>query len=334
MGESNTCGNGAGTGGNAITDCRIHSFSYQLAALMNSQLIAAHEDSIMGMWGPGSSETTVDSRVTITSGWVNALASLGGALMSNSTTTNALTITPKNSVDTFKLWYVRSPGKDTVNIAIDGGSPATGGTTINANGTQTVQTATFTAASAAVRAISITRTAIGTGFDLIGWEAWDSTRSMVSFTNAGISGNHASNLASTTNAYASLNAMAAFAPDVLFLWLGQNDAVDATSISSYKTDMQSIITTGKISGDVLLMACAPFSITAASMAAQIAIRQAQIDLAASNDLPLIDPWTLFGGDYNLANADGLMTNTVHENVAGYSQIAALAFASIKQVPAI
>lgn len=329
-GESNTAGCGAGTGASGLIGCRTKSYSYQLASRFNAYFAPTHEDSFFGPNGAIEPSFQGDNRLVFGAGWTTDTSSLGGSTMQNTTTTNPVTFTPLNNVDTFTVWYIRNSGKDTIAVTVDGGAPTTGPSSVNTAGSLSAQSFTVTAASPGSHALALARTGVGAGFTLIGIEAWDSTRSMVSFINCGSAGAQVSSLAAVGNPYTSRTMAGTVAPDLTVLIEGQNDATAGTSEVSYKANMQLCINTMLVSGDVVLGVIGPMATTAASLAAQQAIVQWNYDLAFTNDLPIID-MTRRLIDYTTANADGFMFSAIHENSNGYAEYADVLYRALISV---
>jgi lysophospholipase L1-like esterase len=104
--------------------------------------------------------------------------------------------------------------------------------------------------------------------------------------------------------------------DLIFLMTEINDATAGTAVATYKSQMQTAITSAKTNGaSVVLVTSAP------SSAADVTLyTKALYELADSNDLPLIDLQDLLGS-YAAANALGLYNDGTHPNAAGNSVIA-------------
>lgn len=115
--------------------------------------------------------------------------------------------------------------------------------------------------------------------------------------------------------YAPKSVIAAWNPHVSILCLEVNDSAQATVLTSYKTQIETVITTLKAVGDVILCTSNPFSAGGGPMSMYT---KTLYDLANTYDLGLIDITSMYGGTYAAATAAGLMYDTLHPNDAGYA----------------
>jgi len=316
-GDSTTRGTGAGTGGSLNVDGQANGYPRRLADMLNSYFIPARHSAVWGGgWGSGGS----DARLSMGAGWAisgaNGFNALGGATLSNNSTTNVLSFTPTGQFDTCVVWYGRQTSKGTFNLDIDGGSAtsvATAGVTATLSQTKTASLGTHT--------VNITPTTIGQGIDIVGIDCYNSAAPDVRVWNCGRSGAIASDLALAGNAIQSLTVLQTVAPDLTVLNIGINDMVAATSQSSYQASINAIITGARVTGDIVLMVPTPIDPGNATQDLQNQFRAWLLDLAKSNSAPLIDMsarWI----NYSAANTDGLMGNGNHPSALGYADEAA------------
>lgn len=230
----------------------------------------------------------------------------------NDLTTNAgggsLTFNTRVACVGFKLYGYLSPG-GTVTVTTDGGTPDTW--TIAAGSPW--RTFTKTGLSDATHSIAISTAA--TGFALRGIELTYANGSKVIMDNHGRQSSTASqwNDRSSFITYgtSTFDAVTTALPDVCIVNLGTNTP---TSEADYNSLLDYIVTTKGI--PTLLVVPGGLGGTAAESTYD-ARRQRIYDNADRLDLPVLDFGRVIGG-YTAANLAGLMGDTTHENVRGYS----------------
>jgi lysophospholipase L1-like esterase len=317
LGDSTTAGTGANTGTSGQAGAYPYAYPALLKSILNSRLATAIDGAVFGQSNGGVvGYGTFDTRVTLGAGWGTSIAAIG-SLWYNNSTTNAFAFTPTEQVDTAIVWYVRNGTGATFTIDVDGGAALA---TVNANGASGFlgQTVTFTKGA---HTINVKRNGTGTDLYLGGIIAYDSTAPSISVWNWGYHGTTSTTWNSTTNAWSPANAVAAIAPDVVIYGLGIND-MGVTDVTTFKTNVQAIITKALIAGDCIIAIPNPVSTGAHAQSDQDAIRQALLDLACTNDLPVIDRYTELES-YTQANANGWMYDTLHPNKLGYAAVASL-----------
>jgi hypothetical protein len=285
--------------------------SRAIQAMLNNSLVGVPQSSFGDMGFTDYSYLgTYDTRVVRGAGWVAGALTLGGAGPANTTTTNAITYTFPNC-DTFDLYYIRNGGFGTFNYNVDGGS----NTLINADsgGGNSIAKITIAAGSLGSHTLSIAR-ASGTVY-LVGVESRNSAIQGVSVWNMGSSGKTSDYFTTTANSWGALTALKGFAPNLTIINLGINDRRDPNGpvpLATTIANLQTIITGAKISGDVLLLDPAASDATAAPLDRQATMSAALRALAFTNDIPFMSVPERFGL-YSVANANGLMSDTLHPN---------------------
>lgn len=317
LGESSTRGTGAGTGGSGTINEMAGSYCSWLATELNAFGIPAHQDSFLG-YSLGASGT--DSRVTLGSGWaIAASTSIGGTFLENSTNSNTLSFAPLNTVDTFRIWYITAGATNgTFTANIDGGATLA---TVNTNtGVGSVTSVTIGGSGSSIlpglHTVNVQQSA-GAKIDIVGFESYNATVSSVSFINAGWFGATAANLAAAASGFAPLAGYTAVAPNITLLMEMDNDVVNTTPIASYITSMQTLITTGKVSGDVILVI--PYWISSAA-SLQAPYQAALRTLANTNNVPLLD-FTQRYTSFTTQSTQGFMFDGNHMLSTGYSDLA-------------
>jgi hypothetical protein len=96
------------------------------------------------------------------------------------------------------------------------------------------------------------------------------------------------------------------APDLTIITVGSMDAYQSTSLPTFTANLQSVITESLLSGSVILVSNAPFGTSVVSVANQQSYIAAMKSLALSNNIPLIDVFSLmYGGSQALASNLGV-----------------------------
>ncbi len=110
-------------------------------------------------------------------------------------------------------------------------------------------------------------------------------------------------------------------PKLTIIEHATNEYAGQVALSTFKTNMQTLITRAKTFGDVLLL---PNGLVRAET--QTIHREAYLnvvaELAGSNNVSYIDMFNRWGGDYTYANTTlGMIYDTVHPNDVGHQDIA-------------
>lgn len=335
FGNSVVLGVGSGTSNTAFTSGEMKSLSApsQVSGLLNTAGVNSHANSFFGSgqnvsvttW-PSFFNATADPRIVIGSSWTpSTSATMGGAYLNATTSTNAFSFTPTVNVDTFDIFCaVRTGGGfGIIQADINGGTPVT----LNTNtgtGTISIQkmTVTGTLGSNTVNVKSNTGSAIFGGIS-----SYDSSKKWVDVMNGGWSGGIWSG--SGQGFMANAGAVAAItgtSPNIVILQGGINDWVGGLNTTTYVNSLQTMITAAKNAGsNVLLTTDNPTITTSASTATQLKYISFMYTLASNNNIPLLDLWQRWGS-YTSADAKGWVfhdnTNTnYHPNNTGYADIA-------------
>lgn len=301
-GDSTTVGQGAGTNADSkgITASRPNRVPAVLATELTAAGYTARDcgftvDNGMALFNQPSLPA-YDPRVVYGSGaWraqpLNTFAG-GGYLQPVADGASSFSFTPDFPCDTFEVVCFNS-NNYTIGLAIDGAAPATGpasfGVTSTGSGFSVV---TVKAASVGTHTLTVSATI--TGANLRGVRAFNSVQRAVDIIVPAILGGTAAQQASTGSGWQSRDALAYDAPDLTIINLGLNDAAANISSSAYSASLQQLITTAKLSGDVLLVSPHPASTGFASVAAQTGLRDAAKQLAITNSVAYMDFYSYFG----------------------------------------
>ncbi len=296
------------------TDGRKNSLVSQLAKIFTANgFPAQHESFLSGRVGAVMADfTAYDPRVTIGAGWTAAYDPVGGQRFGNSTTTNPIAFTPVAPFDNFTVLYPAAPGQGTSTVNIDGGASLG---TINANVTAALGKTTYTVALG-VHTINFAR-ATGSS-SLIGVLPWNSAERKTLLVNAAAGGEQVANAVSDPYAWANLRGAIALAPVLTVISYGINDLIAGRTVAAIGADLQTLITTGKTTGEVVLLSIPPqnLGVPATSAALVAALEAEYARLATVNDCGLVITRRVFL-DSATAYAEGLMgSDQVHPTQVG------------------
>lgn len=108
-------------------------------------------------------------------------------------------------------------------------------------------------------------------------------------------------------------------PVLTILAFGANDCIEATSVETFSTQLQSLITRAKAYGDVLLLndACSP----AVDQEDLLAYSEEMESLAATNEVAYFDLVTALGGVANAVAEGYIASDNTHWSLAGHTAAA-------------
>jgi lysophospholipase L1-like esterase len=313
IGDRTTAGYGAAGTAGSYTNTQQVAPPAQLRRLLNAHGIPADAANLMSDSNVntqnGVAINTYDPRVAPASWTLPANNGLcGGSLNTSGATVFAFT--PVTAFDTIDVFYGTTGGGGTFTVDVDGGASLG---TINCNAAGDLKVQTLTCALG-THTINVTR-ASGTAY-LFGICCRNSTVSRVYVQQCAHAGGGASTFATSFSPFGYSNIVADLDADLTIINLGINDWIAGTSQSTFSTNLQTIITNAKTTGDVIL--CTPFpSSTATSMATQSGLVDVINSLAASNSVPLIDNFAI-EGSYAAGNAAAHYSDANHPNGLGYS----------------
>lgn len=335
IGDSKTAGAQAqGAGGGGYAGNYPLTWPVQLAKLLAASGMPADWNS----WfcdhnvNAVSSLAAYDVRWVLGAGWLTGGAywSCGpGYCLTNRTTTNVAALTPTVAFDGIELYYITGGGFGTFKIDVDGGS-ALG--TYNTWTSEGVTKVTITGLANTTHTINFTPTSLGNGIFIYGLRILNSTAPKVDVINLGSAGTTSTVWVSSSRPWEGVGPLSngVLAPACTFIDLQINDALLLTGASTYQTQMQTIITAAKVSGDVVLINTYPGNTGAGGIyvnadgAGFTPYQDAIRTLAAANDVPLIDlkeRWTSYAASQPLGYYGD---TTVHGSALGYADVARVA----------
>jgi hypothetical protein len=201
-------------------------------------------------------------------------------------------------------------------VTVTNGTYTAGTGTVTPNGSNNICTVAITGLSNATHTIVVTAPTATVQY-CIG--AYVGPATGLRIANYGVYGTKANDWVNTIGTWYKEFPMAQTLPcDFLWMNLGINDANGGRTSAQFNTDMQTLITSwvggGRACGLIVPTPPATAQVPAATWNQFVSVLY---DLAASNDLPLVDLGDAFGNSWTNANAAGLMTDNLHESVAGY-----------------
>lgn len=324
IGDSTTMGSGSGSGGSfSMNGAFAKAWPRQLISQLNN-LLPVQDGTFYGDQNTSVSYPLYDPRVAEGVGWAPFVSNLGGNMFRfTAGTAGLLSFTPTFAIDNFKIYYLQqAAGNGAFTTNIDGGASL--GTT-NTLGAAGVLSTTFTVARAA-HTINITPDNLGTLF-IIGITAWDSTIPAIDAIQLGFNGAKTADFTNTGAVWSPMTVLPTLVPDLTVVMLTVNDSNNNTALATYQSQTQTIITTAKSTGDVLLAVGPPSNTTQATdgtLDKYIAILQ---NLAILNNCGLLNlktRWTSFA----VTNPNMPYFDTVHPGAVGYRDIGQAVFECI------
>lgn len=286
--------------------------------VMRNLLVAAGHATVGGTGQvPAAATGTIDPRWTSLPGFTNNNTYLTGGTGAVATFS---TVTYGNETGTaFDIYFRGDSG--TFTVTIDGATPANGVVTLSAgtysagtvtpDGSAVYRKLTITGLADTTHTLVLTRTA-GTLYLVSAGLRRASGLVVHNLAQSGSSASGAAGWGDTTGDLAiSRRAMAPTAPDVLLLSLGVNDLTGGTAPATVVAALTTVRGYWPNAEVYLVGQYQRQSVTAADWEAYLA---ALYTLADTLDCPLLDMYYRSGG-YAVANANGLMGDTVHPNKA-------------------
>ncbi len=320
--DSTGMGAGTGTGSGYTIGAWPNAWPRRLATYLEKSGIAVSDNSIFADAGAPVAYGSYDTRAVLGSGWVSSFngttaASLGGYLFKyNTGSASAFSFTPTGPLDTIKVYYLQQDGNGTFAVNVDGGGSLG---TVNAGqaGGPLLSVATFTVAKD-VHTINLVA-GNDAVFYILGIVTYDSTTPAVDIIRAGWFGARIASFVDggTTFAFSALNVLKNnVVPDFTVIELTINDSNNGTPLATYTANMQTLITSAQLSGDVLLMAGPPSNTPQATDGTLDTFIAALSILASTNNSPLLSMksrWT----SYAVINPILPYNDNLHPTALGY-----------------
>lgn len=337
IGDSIPTGFGAGTG---YAGSRAKAYPKMLASGLSALGVPALCENIAGEANQGAAGyNSYDPRAT---GMSNAGTDWGydatrpttGKFMfrRDATAGTAFAFTPSVAVDTFVVTVFRySSGGGTCSVTINGGAPATGGSTLSAvwNGTANdMATTTFTSASAAVQAIALTKTN-ASPFHINSMYAYNSATKAVDIINCGWPGSTSTDWNDSSLAHSPKSMIAIMDPDLVIISVGSNDwngASPTVTLATSITNVTALVAAAQATGADALIVGPPQSNPAGANLAAAAVQQTYIDayreIARTSGCMFVN-WYDRMGTWAAANTNGEFYDNVHPNWYAHSDFGSM-----------
>lgn len=245
IGDSTTCGV---TESNTNIGMRSRSYATRTAELLTSAMpgLKVGSQNAFGDSGFGGNAPVYDPRVTLGS-WTFATPGsfAGQCFRATEATATPMSFTPTVDTDRCEIYYLTNPSLGSFNANINGGADTLQSTTV----AQGVGKMTLSGTLGA-NTYNITHNA-GTVF-VIGFNAYASADTEVSFLNMGRGGGEASEAAGAWGGAAVH--MLPFAPRLLILQFGINEWLSGTAVSTYNSSLTSLAEGRPSDCDLIMLA--------------------------------------------------------------------------------
>jgi len=272
-----------------------------------------------GCGNAGNRRITYDNRIVLGAGWGynDAIASLGGGLFTNSTTTNAMSFTPGFLGDKLKVFYRITTGGGL--FTVDEDSTGTS-TNIDCNGADAIGTFTYNGSGTTYNIKRVS----GGAVEILGMVHYNSASNQIVFVNCGLSGASASYM-NVAGVWSPVNVLTALAPKLNIVSLGTNDWSFSVGTSAYGANLQTLYTSLSALSDVVFAAPVPANPNDGfgyhvPTAVQLTYVEAMQAVAATNNVLFINQfnrWT----DYAAGNALGYyFADNFHCSATGYRDV--------------
>ncbi len=316
VGDSTTLGYGSASG--SPGDQRKNSVPAIFARMLNynGNIIGQSQNFIgNGSFSPANEVSDqYDARIVKGNAWSQGVPGLGGAMLTATTSTNALSFTPVGSVDTFDIYYLRNGSLGSFAMDIDGGSA----TVVSTGGGVAIRKATITG-SLAAHTLNLKWSA-GNAVFIIGVNAYDSSKKWVHCFNAGWVGADTGDLISGDANYGALKSIELFAADLTVISVGINDWNLGTALATYESRVQSLVNSALVNGDCVLMSGAPSLTDVASALTQQLYIDAMARVAKASNILFVDNFSRLQS-YAISQPLGFYADTRHPNYVGYVDLA-------------
>lgn len=319
---------------------RAVSWPYAFCDELNRLGVPCSDDAFFGNDGFGGSGTGGGAGDTLTgysahnpqvtwpsgqNGWLchsftSSTGTLGGCLMEVQTIATSgvnLHFDPTDTIDQCDIYHVKNAGVGSLFYNFNGVSPVT----VDDSGTP-----------AAVIKSTITTTASNANSLHIGWIGGSgsvfpigavcrlTTRKTVEVLDMAWGGSTTTDWVATGKVWSPTTAIASLAPVLTVISYVTNDYTPAygpVALNTYTTNLQTIITTAKLTGDCAIVTEVPSASSRQTYVIQSQYAAVEHALAALNGCLLIDIGLVWRNAYEPMNVRGWYTDVTHMTAAGY-----------------
>lgn len=299
-------------------------YTQQLASML-SRAVA---DSARGLAVPPSAiaPTAADDRWTAGTGWsrITGFGAGKGAAFTGTAPSGSLVYADSGvSADTFDVYYLTGSGLGTLSVVATGGSPVTQPTA----GAQTISRMSVSAGGAGT-ANSVTITATGGAVYVVAVEPRLATGpKRIRVGNAGVGSSTSSGWAATPTAFSGLGLIGAYAPDMTIINLGINDASQDIPVASFRSQILALVDAALLTGSVLVVTNNYVRSDQPLAAKQQPYVDVLREIGSVRDVAVVDVNERWG-PYSLYSAMGMISDPVHPNAVGLSDMARAIFPAL------
>lgn len=335
LGDSTTLGSGSTGVAGYPASGYLKNVPSKLSAALNAVGISANVNGVFGSGNIGTlaQYVTFDPRWSGPSSWAGFSLTDGLGLYAwrNNSATTTLSFTPTVDVDTFEIYCSKTPTATGVDLSVNAGA-ATNYDLYSATFSTVVLTITEALGS---NTLNITRTTSGTNAAgstwVLGVRAYNSAAKQVEVIQSGCSGLKVGDNVLKTNPWnARVMIETYLQPDLTLICLGINDWVAQTNLTTWKTNLNNLIASAKVTGDVIIATPVPSADSVRLASIQQQYVDAIVDLAASNGIQYVDLWRRFGS-HSAADTLGFFTDTSHPTGAGYQDCVSALMLAVNSV---
>lgn len=225
--------------------------SAYLATATSQMGIFSTNTGFFGCGNAGNRRITYDNRIVLGAGWGynDAIASLGGGLFTNSTTTNAMSFTPGFVGDKLKVFYRITTGGGLFTIDVDSVGTSSN---IDCNGADAIGTFTYTGTGTTYNIKRVS----GGATEILGMVHYNSATNQIVYVNCGLSGGFVSDW-NVAGVWSPVNVLTTLAPKLNIVSFGTNDWSFNVGTSVYGAGLQTLYTSLSALGDVVFVSPVP-----------------------------------------------------------------------------
>lgn len=314
LGDSTTVG--FGSQGASFVNMKSGSWSTQLAAALSAGGVLSASQNCFCDFGYTTNAPTYDPRLSVASWTLNSgVQAMAGQTWSASSAAGNLSFTPSVQTDTCDIYYVTNTTTGSFNANVNGGTNTLVNSGVAAGyGKLTISGSlgsnTYNVAFAS-----------GASVFIVGFNAYNSAAKQISVLNFGQGG--ATSAQILNNVWASPNALiGVLAPALTIVQLGINDWLQGTGNSGLSSNVQTLITAAKPSGDVLLLTPIQGSPANEPFVTQQPYLDVYPQLALANNEVMLDVNRRWGGFLTANNNGFYYADGTHGSLSGYADEAA------------
>jgi lysophospholipase L1-like esterase len=315
----------AGYGASGISGYNNNAVASNIASDLASAFNATIPSQQSSFFGNGNNQATPnitswDARMVQGAGWAANGTTVGGKWFQNNSDTSSLSFTPTQAFDTIDVYWVEGGGNGTFTVNVDGGATLATVNTSVSPFNLIRKTTISVPGGLTTHTINLQRNGVGGLVIFQGMDTYNSAQKIISVWNGAGAGDKSVSYIQATNPGDYLNFAKFLTPDLCVISSEINDWNALTSIATYTSQLQTIISACKQSGDVILVTAPAEATVLASQATQDQYNAAYAQLAASNNIPIMITTSIDANwsSYTAANAAGRMFDQTHPNGPGYA----------------